>query len=87
MTVIFQHRFQVVDDAASGTHAAGGDNNSRSAGFSEISHGLLMFLMAVDGIKVVEIARMAAALQTFLRFFIPVGFQLAVNLIKPGGQG
>src|SRR5690606_18899240 len=52
---VFDHGFQVVDDAPAGGHAAGGQDHCRAMVGSEIFHRPLVLLVAVDGVEAVEI--------------------------------
>src|SRR5690606_2441905 len=42
MARVAEHGFQVVDDAATGTHSAGGDDDGRARGLGQVVHHLLV---------------------------------------------
>ena len=78
MARVAEHGLEVVDHAAAGAHAAGGNHHGRLAAVGKMLDHAAMILMAVNGDELLEGQRVAAGLQPLLGLGIPVPAQASV---------
>lgn len=83
---VFDHRLDVIDDAAAGRHAAGGDHHGGAAGLHQVVDQREVILVRIDRDQVVERQRMTAGTQPLVRLGVPPGLQRVVRCVEASRQ-
>lgn len=84
---VAEHRLEVVDDAAAGAHAAGGDDDGRAAAVGQVADHALVGAVVIHGEPLFKGERFAAGGDALAGLFGPEALQVAVDAGEAAGQG